>query len=156
MTSGTAPEGAIETITERELEEYFQRRQSERNVMGGASLEAARIVRDIKAHREPRYEPDAMYRDADGTNWLYAPGLAEAREGSWADCPWLKPGDKGAYSLNSPARPLRKLIPEGSQAAKADHGRIFEELQNSGLLRSQAVDLAQRICKLLGGECSSD
>jgi hypothetical protein len=108
-----------ETITDLELEQYFQRRQAERNVMGGASSEAARIVQDILAHREPEFVPGAMYRDADGTNWLYAPGLAVAREGSWADCPWLKPGDHGAFSLGSPARPLRRLVPEGSHEAAA-------------------------------------
>ena len=64
MTEQTGvPEGA-EIITEAELEQYFQRVQSARNVMGGAALEAAGIVRDIKAHREPEYEPGGIYEDA--------------------------------------------------------------------------------------------
>ena len=73
---------------------------------------AANLFERARRHREPEYEAGEMYRDADGINWLYAPERDENRDGSWADCPWLKPGDRGAFSLNSPIRPLCKLVPE--------------------------------------------
>ena len=101
--------GAGETFTERELEEHFQRVQSSRNVMGGAGIEAARIVRDIKAHREPEYEPGEMYRDAAGETWKFGQ-LRMPQE----PC-WFKPGADRAYAFKVPVRPLRKLVlePEG-------------------------------------------
>ena len=105
------------TITEAELADYLesvngQRRDSAEDLAKGALRYALR-------NREPDYEPGVMYRDADGTSWLFAPGQAEAREGSWRDCPWLKPGDHAAYSLSSPKQPLRKLVPEGQHEQAA-------------------------------------
>jgi hypothetical protein len=126
------------SITERELEEYFQRRQAERNVMGGAKSEAARIVRDILAHRESEYEPGEIYADPGGNYWKRTDG---------GD--WLTFGSKHVYAHNYLMLPLRKMVPLPS------HDELV-----AVLIESIAHDVsgyegqAQRVLKLLNGEKS--
>jgi hypothetical protein len=145
-----APEGA-ESITEDELEQYFQRVQSVRNVMGGASLEAARIVRDIKAHREPEYEPGRIYQDASRQPFYRCP------DGSWLWLPESKP-----FSDHTPNRPLRKLVPEPSRDAiyaTLANGAVREwsyyEVRDTivaGLELGQSTEqIASEICELVNG-----
>jgi len=104
-----------EAITEAELADAFCRNGA--NGGKAASVLAAEIFAFVSSSREPEYEPGAMYRDANGDLWLYEPGASDAKPGSWAECPWLKPGSAGAFSLGSPERPLRRLVPEGSREA---------------------------------------
>lgn len=62
-----------ETFTFGELEQYYQRRQSSRNVMGGARTEAALVATDIRNHRETLLDGRA-YRDAKGTYFTWRAG----------------------------------------------------------------------------------
>lgn len=82
------------TFTARELEEYFRRRQAERNIMGGARHEAQRILEDIESHREPEYPEGIVVRDACAI-WY-------CRRGSG----WLGFGTSVIVGFTTPVRPL--------------------------------------------------
>lgn len=101
-------------------------------------------------NREPEYEPGAVYLDADGTVWQYTPDRPENQGTSWADCPWLKPGSAGAYSLNTPKRPLRRLVAEGSVGL--DGEALVELLERAGLSREQTNAIVRDLRHLITGE----
>lgn len=133
--------GVSETITARELEEYFQRVQQERGVMGGAKAEAARIMRDIVAHREPEYERGQFYRDANGTTFFCLRG--EGKRPSFSTMPEGK-----TYPHEYPKRPLRKLVPEGS--ARVHEAKIVDIITEY-TDAVYACEAAERIFGLLEG-----
>jgi hypothetical protein len=141
----TASRDTPESITRDELEAYYKRMTH----AGGELTEGAadRVFANILAHREPEYEPGAMYRDADGKIWLYLPERNYACAGSWADCPWLKPGDAASYSLNSPKRPLHRLVPEAPRPSEADVLAVIVAWTNESNLYQ---NLAYRMCRLFG------
>lgn len=61
------------------------------------------LLRDMNAHREPEYEGDAHYMDADGAVFQYD---ADDRK-------WWAAGDSWSIAFGMPARPLRKMEPVG-------------------------------------------
>ena len=130
-----------ETITKAELAEALGRHaQIPYHIM------ADELINDIKAHREPMFVHRDVVQDAKGDVWVF--------DSNYATGGWQAPGVSGAVGFAIPARPLRRLLPEGPQAAKVDHGQVLDELTaHTRLPRQEAVDLAWRICKLLGGEC---
>jgi hypothetical protein len=126
-----------DTITRDELTAFCVRHRDYGVPTAGA------IWDDILAHREPEYEPGEIYRDAIGNRWQRT-----------HDGKSLAPGSSADHEHGYPARPLRRLVPEGP---KVDHGQILAELtQWTNLPRGEAIYLAWRICKLIGGECSGD
>lgn len=140
-----------ETITRDELAEALRGLKitpEDENTFYPAVADA--IFEKAKRNREPEYEPGAMYQDADGKFWLYSPDRPEVH---WADCPWVHPGSAGAYSLNSPERPLRKLVPEGSQAQMdgLDGEALDELLKRAGLSDKQAAAVALDIHRIFEG-----
>jgi hypothetical protein len=145
VSTGTAPEA----ITRDELADALAALRitpEDENTFYPAVADA--IFMKVRRSREPGYEPGEMYRDADGGFWLYQPERNYACSGSWADCPWLKPGDGAAYSLNSPKLPLRRLVPEH---AHPDSAAILAGIIAWTSESNQYKVLAERICKLLEG-----
>lgn len=133
--AGTGPE----TVTREELTAFCVRHKD----YGVPTADA--IWDDIAAHREPEYEPGGLYRDARGDPWLYEPEAKAADPGgSWAECPWLKPGSAGAFSRGTPKRPLRKLVPVPSRDA------IYATLANVEW-PGNCDQLTGRIVRLLEG-----
>lgn len=137
MTSipGQSPESITEAELAEALREIAGRNQADLVPVACPPQTARAIFGIIQDRREPKYEQGRMYQDANGRIWLYQPERNYADAGSWADCPWLKPGDAAAYSLNSPKRPLCKLVPEGSPLSEherdlvhADLGKLLELL----------------------------
>ena len=130
------------TITEAELAEALRRR----SYLPDPDVYAREVFADIAGRREPEYEPYEIYEAGDGRKWeFYAD--EDGQRG------WLLPGQAAKYAFGFPARPLRRLVPEGT---KTDHGQILDELtQWTNLPRTEAIDLAWRICKLIGGECNA-
>lgn len=140
MSAGTPGPGRTgDTITRDELTAFCVRHRDYGVPTAGA------IWDDILAHREPEYERGQFYQDATGTVFFRVLGCGDG----WSTMPEGKP-----YPHDYPRRPLRRLVPEGP---KVDHGQILAELtQWTNLPRGEAIDLAWRICKLIGGECSGD
>ena len=131
--------GQPEAITEAELDWVLRFHSS--------GLTAQGLIREIKDHyREPEYEPGEVYRDADGATWEYRPD-------SDGICPWLKPGGEGRWSTPTPRRPLRRLVPEGSEATArktVDRGQIINILAAGGAHTCEWLSgKADRICEYL-------
>lgn len=144
---GQAPANITEAELAEALREIAGRNQADLVPVACPPQTARAIFGIIQDRREPKYEQGRMYQDANGRIWLYQPERNYANAGSWADCPWLKPGDAAAYSLNSPKHPLRKMVPEH---AHPDEAAILAEIvawADSGYVFK---DLADRICKLIG------
>lgn len=96
-----------ESITEAELATYYEQRGDVLDPKAAAS--AAFGV--IGATREPEYEPGEIYRDVHGDVFKYCNELA-------GDTPWL--GFTGElYEPSHPAKPLRKMVPEGQHEQAA-------------------------------------
>jgi len=137
---------ADQTITEDELAEALEtiRHPEPHDGCGSCRAEAGKIFARVAEHREPEYEPGQLYQSAAGVPYLRLDGLAR---------PWLRiwpTGDVQAYDEAAPLRPLRKLVSEGSQAAKLRHGDLRDLLKaRTKVPHSAAVDLAWDIIKLL-------
>jgi hypothetical protein len=82
-----------------------------RNDCASCRGKAISLLSHVMSLREPEYEPGETYRDAKGEDWRYEPSASAEKPGSWAECPWLKLGSAGVFSVGTPDRPLRKLVP---------------------------------------------
>jgi hypothetical protein len=105
---------------------------------------------DIMRRRE-QYEPGEVYQDADGIKWEYDPACTIPREGSWRECPWLRPGIAGPAAWVAPKRPLRKLVPEGSPVSRE---QVLRAIHTCGVAASRDAGsvLADSVMSLLRGE----
>jgi hypothetical protein len=98
--------------------------------------EAARTVKYVKAHREPEYEPGEVYEDADGDRFIRS-----RTEG--IDYPWRSfGGDR--FRNHYPTRPLRKLVPEGTQRKVTR-----EQVRKALMWDDKNPNAVDRIMKLL-------
>src|ERR1035441_8836079 len=101
------------------------------------------IFAAAQRNREPEYEPGDDYEAADGMRWR------RTRDGAW-----MMLAEEGPAPHDPPERPLRKLVPEGSQSAKPSHFDVLAEIV-TGLGHDETdKQLADRICKLLEGGTS--
>lgn len=98
------------------------------------------LYADIKAHREPVYKQDDRIEDAQGVAWQRVPGNQ-----------WVRMGRVEWYDNDVPVRPLRKLVPEGSLAAKLSYEAVLGELASGMVNEEDYTQLAGRIMKLLDG-----
>jgi hypothetical protein len=103
-----------------------------------ATHPAERIIRDVECHREPEYEPGGLYQDAIGQPFYRCP------DGRWI---WLPEGKP--FSDHTPNRPLRKLVAEGSQAARLSRDAVIRDLRAAQRFEEDVEQTADRICKLL-------
>lgn len=134
-----------ETITRDELAEALRGLKitpEDENTFYPAVADA--IFEKAKRNREPEYEPGAVYQDADGGVWVYQP---QGHDGGL--CCWLSPGTQGVWSSVSPRRPLRKLVPEGSQASGLSYAGVRREVFRGIENGETASMIADRIFKLL-------
>lgn len=81
---------------------------------------------DIQAHREPEYEPDEVYVSALNVKYYRQAQYEDGRV--WLD---IQSGEEVRHGV--PARPLRKLTPEGSQDAE------ITKLQNACKLMGRSI-----------------
>lgn len=129
-----------ETITRDELAAYYRRHDSSSLASEASAAMADRIIADIEAHREPEYEPGTAYQDARGDVYL------RSSIGDWVD----RSGTRHGHTF--PLRPLRRLVPAGSEAAKpVTHGQIVNVLAAGGCHTAAWLgDKADAIMELLG------
>lgn len=120
--------GQPEAITEAELAAAF----AERLCRGGGTHlivadspgMAAELFEVARSLREPEYEPYEIYEAGDGKRWeFYADEGGEGGEHGW-----LLPGQVTRYGFSFPARPLRRLVPEGSPLADSERDLIRRDL----------------------------
>lgn len=130
-----------ETITREELAAYYRRREF--SAEWHKPEEVAQIVfEDIKAHREPEYERGQIYEDTTGRRFFRLLGDGTG----WSSVPEGTP-----YTGDYPLRPLRKLVPEGSLAAKLSYEAVLDALARGMDYEEDYTQLAGRIVKLLDG-----
>jgi hypothetical protein len=115
MGGAVVTEQQPQSITEAELAEALAElgvRTGNRDCFFPALAES--IFGRVAARREPEYEPGEIYEDDQGDAYhRLAPGPGNG-QWTWTKChTGLRVGD------GVPVRPLRKLVPEGSQEAAA-------------------------------------
>ena len=82
---------------------------------------AREVFADIAGRREPEYEPYEIYEAGDGRKWeFYAD--EDGQRG------WLLPGQAAKYAFGFPARPLRRLVPEGSPLSDSERDLVHADL----------------------------
>jgi hypothetical protein len=115
VTGVPAPEGA-ESITEAELTRALIHVEHSGGKQHCSSCreKAVSLLSHVKAGREPEYEPGEIYEDDAGDRFMR---MKEPPGGCWME---LRANGSTALRGNgTPYRPLRKLVPEGSQEAAA-------------------------------------
>jgi hypothetical protein len=148
------------TITEDELAETLAELGIRINGNAYFPELARNIFGYIERQREPKYEPGGIYQSPDGRTWF------RLRLGRSAVDPDETPGwgwrccESGTrYAGHVPMRPLRKLVPEGSQAeALRKLAESWRELASNGDSLNGVTsaslayrDAAEDIRKLLEG-----
>jgi hypothetical protein len=103
------------------------------------------VIRLMHEIRSRRYEPGEMYQDEAGVNWEYATPEPDSQ------CCWMRPGSAGVFSRGYPEGRVRRLVPEGSQAAKVHADAILEAIRESARACETSEGLARRITRLVGG-----
>ena len=143
---GAVVSEARESITRDELADYFRRHDSSSLAAESSVAMAASIFANVAANREPEYEPGEIYEDASGHRYLRKPYAT--------DLPWLLIGGAGLVVERVegvPVRPLRKLVPEGSQSAEVWWSSVLAALIAAEKHGEDMGQTAHRICKLLEG-----
>jgi hypothetical protein len=143
--TGTAPSAGTEGITRDELAEALRGLKitpEDENTYYPAVADA--IFDEVRRNREPEYEPGAVYADGCGLPLRYTVS------GGWEAF-----GRAGEHTYDFPLRPLRKLVPEGSQAAAIDGldgEALVELLERAGLSQEMTNTIARDIHYLMTGD----
>jgi hypothetical protein len=132
-----------DTITREELAAAFRS-----GFLYTHSASAAHAAQEVFAHvvrhREPEYEPGAVYQDPAGRAWCRL--RTDDGEADWRCC------ESGTlYSDRYPGRPLRKLVPEGSPVSRE---QVLQAIHTCGVAASRDAGsvLADSVMCLLRGE----